>query len=138
VSYFLSGAILKVFESMLSQNFLEQCAVVRFFTVRRLTPKAIHTELMSTYEEDALAFRTIYKWYYRFKEGRIDLDDDPRPGRLLSDDLTQAITAMIKERPFIFCKVFYHYLRITKHTCLCILHDALGLKNSAYGEFRML
>jgi hypothetical protein len=101
---------------------MKQRAVIRFFTLRRLTPKAIHIEFVLVYEEDTFVLHTIYKWYHRFGEGRIDFGDDPRPGRPLFDDLTQAIATMIEECPFISCKILCRYLRIRRQMCLRILH----------------
>jgi hypothetical protein len=39
--------------------FMEKLAVIRFFTLRSLTPAAIHAELMLVYGEDALVLYTI-------------------------------------------------------------------------------
>jgi hypothetical protein len=34
--------------------------------------------------ENALLYRTIAKWVSMFKEGRTNINDDPRPGRPIS------------------------------------------------------
>jgi transposase len=105
-----------------------QRAVTRFFTLKGLTARAIHAELVSVYLEDALALATVKKWNKRFREGRRDLFDDPRSGRPLTHDLSEAIRSVLKERPFSSCKVLCRHFRIRKATCLRILHDNLGLK----------
>ena len=39
-------------------------------------------ELMKkVYGDDCMRLTQVYKWFTRFKHGRDDLNDDPRPGR---------------------------------------------------------
>ena len=46
----------------------------------------IHEELaIALGPDDAPAYRTIAKWAERFREGREDVNDDLRSGRLLSE-----------------------------------------------------
>jgi hypothetical protein len=80
------------------------------------------------YKEDALALATVKKWYKRFVEGRTSLCDNPRSGRPLSNDLAEAMASMLKEKPFVSCKVLCRHFRIAKTTCPRILHDNLGMK----------
>jgi hypothetical protein len=47
---------------------MEQCPVVRFFTLKGLSPKDIHTELESVYMNEALCLRTVYKRHERFMQ----------------------------------------------------------------------
>jgi transposase len=66
---------------------MEQRAVIHFFTPKSLKAKAIHAELESVYECEALTLPTVKKWRRRFQEGRRDLFDDSRSGRPLTYDL---------------------------------------------------
>jgi hypothetical protein len=107
---------------------MEQRAVMRFFTLKGLSPKDVHTEFESVYMDEALCLRTVYKWQEGFIQGRTELFDNPRSGRPLQNDLTDALRAMIQEFPFTSCKRFCTHFRLAKSTCLCILHDVLRLK----------
>jgi transposase len=107
---------------------MEQRAVIRFFTLKGLPSRAIAAELESVYAGEALALSTVKKWRKRFAQGRTALCDDPRSGRPLMNDLAEAIASMLKERPFLSCKVLCRHFRIAKGSCLRILHDNLGMK----------
>jgi transposase len=107
---------------------MEQRPVVRFFTLKGLSPEDVHTELESKYMDEALDLRTIYKWYERFMRRRIKLFDDPRSGQPLQNDLANALHVMIQEFHFTSCKSLCIHFRLSMSTCLRILHDVLRLK----------
>jgi hypothetical protein len=69
--------------------------MVHFFTLKGLSPKDIHTEYESVYMDEALCLRTVYKWHEDFMQGTTELFDDPRSGRLVQNDLADALRAMI-------------------------------------------
>jgi transposase len=99
---------------------MEQRAVIRFFTLKGLPSRAIAAELKSVYAADALALPTVKKWRKRFAHGRTSLCDDPMSGPPLTNDLTEAITSILKERPFLSCKVLCRHFRMAKASCLRI------------------
>jgi hypothetical protein len=84
---------------------MEQRAVIRFFTFKARKAKNIHPELESMYGTEALGLLTGKKWPRRFQQGRKYLFDDPRSGRPLTNDFGEAITSILTERPFSWCKV---------------------------------
>jgi hypothetical protein len=49
--------------------------------------------------------------------------EDPAP-----NDLDEAISSMLKEKPYLSCKVLCPHFRFANGTCLRILHDVLGMK----------
>jgi transposase len=97
---------------------LEQREVIRFLTPKALRASAVAAEFRLVDETEALALATVKKWCKRFAEGRTSLHDDPRCGRPLTNDLAEAISAMLKERPDFLCKFLYRHFRIAKGTCL--------------------
>jgi histone-lysine N-methyltransferase SETMAR len=107
---------------------MEQCAVIRFFTFKGLSPRDIHTELISVYGYEVLDLRAVYKWHERFMQGRTELFDNPRSGRPLQNDLADAIRAMIQEFLFTSCKRLCIHIRIAKATYLRIFQDVLQVK----------
>jgi transposase len=80
---------------------MEQRAVIRFLALKRLRASAIAAELKLVDETETLALSTVKKWRKRFAEGRTSLYGDPRCGRPLTNDLAEAISSMLKERPYL-------------------------------------
>jgi transposase len=109
--------------------FMEQRVVICFLTRKGLRASAIAAELKLLAETEALALSTVKKWCRRFAEGRISLYGDPRCERPLTNNLVEAISSLLKERPHLSCKVLCQHFRIAKRTCFRILHDTLGVKN---------
>jgi transposase len=107
---------------------MEQRAVIHFLTFKGLLASAIPAKLKSVSETDSLALSTVKKWRKRFAEGRTSLNNGPRHRRSITNDLAEAISSMLKERPSLSCKILYRHFHIAKGTCLRILHDALGMK----------
>jgi hypothetical protein len=106
---------------------MEQRGVIRFFTLKGLKAKEIRTELESVSGPETLALSTVKKWRKRFQEGRTELIYDPRPGRPVTQDLVEAIQSMLREWPFLSCKVLCRHFHIGKAACLRILHNDFGL-----------
>jgi transposase len=48
------------------------------------TPTETHEMLETTYSDQALSRSSVFEWFKRFKDGREDLQDDPRCGRPLT------------------------------------------------------
>jgi hypothetical protein len=74
---------------------MEQRTVMRFFTLKKFNLEDIHTEFLSMYGPNALAFSTVYKWNQRFVDGRTEICDDLRSRRSLSHDLAEALNTML-------------------------------------------
>jgi hypothetical protein len=117
--------------------FMEQRAVIRFFILKGLRACAIAAELKSVHETEAPVFSTMKKWRKRFAEGRTSLYDDPRCRRSLTNDFSGAISAMLKERPCLSCKILCQHFHIAKATCLRILRDTIAMKSSIFVGFPM-
>jgi hypothetical protein len=111
---------------------MEQQVIIRFFPLNGLKAKAkaIHSELVSMYDEDTLALSTMKKWHKRFSRGWRDPFDDPRSERRLAHDLAETIHSPLEERSFTSCKILCRHFRIGKAKCLRILHDSPGLKDN--------
>jgi hypothetical protein len=59
---------------------MEQRSVVRFFTLEKLLVKDMRAELECVYGHEALSCSGVTEWGKRFANGRIHLEDGPRPG----------------------------------------------------------
>jgi transposase len=93
---------------------MERRAVIRFLTRKGLVASAIAAELESVSQTEALALSTVKKSRKRFAEGKTSLSDDPRCGRPPVNDSSEAISSMLKVRPYLSCKVLCQHLHIAK------------------------
>ena len=59
-------------------------AVIQYFHKKGLTPNDIHNDMVATLGKDAPSYATVKRWVAEFKRGRQSLEDDPRPGRLVT------------------------------------------------------
>jgi hypothetical protein len=101
--------------------------VIRFFTLKGLKARGIHTELESVYGPEALALLTVKKWRGRFHQGRTDLLDDPMSGMPLTNDIAKTIGPRTLRKAHQFMQVLCRHFRTGKVPCLRILHDKFGL-----------
>jgi hypothetical protein len=62
---------------------MEQRAIVRFLTPKKLSARDIMAELEGVYGHEALSLSVVKKGRKRFVSGRITLEDDPGSGRPL-------------------------------------------------------
>jgi hypothetical protein len=76
---------------------MEQWAVVRFFTLKGLKNRAIHTELESVYDPEALALPAVDRWRRRFHQGTTDIFDVPRSSGPLADDHVGRLAPRLKK-----------------------------------------
>jgi histone-lysine N-methyltransferase SETMAR len=107
---------------------MEQRAVIRFLTLKGQSAKSILSELMEVYHQDALCLTAVKKWRKRFLKGRTSLEDDLRIGRPKKSDLADPLLQLLQETPFISCKCMCCRLKISKTTCLRVLHEDLGMQ----------
>jgi hypothetical protein len=98
--------------------FMEQRAVVRFLILKGFHASTIAAEPKSVYETEALAISTVKKWRKRFADRRTSLYDDPRCGRSLTNELTEAISSILNERPYLLYTALCQHFRIAKATYL--------------------
>jgi hypothetical protein len=102
--------------------------VIRFFTLKGLKARVIYTKLESVSGPEALTLLTVQKWRRRFYQGRMDLFDDPRSERPLTEDCAGAVGSILEERPFSSSQGALSPFPDWKGDVLADLHDKLGLK----------
>jgi hypothetical protein len=107
---------------------MEQRAVVRFLTLKKLSARDIIADLEGVYGHEALSLSAMKKWRKRFVNGRIALEGDPRSTRPPRSDFCESLRALIDESPFLSSKRICQKLRIPKTTCLRVLHEELGFR----------
>ena len=72
-------------------------------------------------------------WYNRFKEGRVDVNDDARPGRLstfITDKNIATVKKMIFNKRRITIREVADNVEISFGLCQAIFTDVLGMKRA--------
>ncbi|GBM33578.1 hypothetical protein AVEN_60915-1 [Araneus ventricosus] len=59
---------------------LEQRANMKFCVLIEKSPSETLLMLKKAYGNDAMKETTVYEWQKRFREGRTNIEDDPRTG----------------------------------------------------------
>ncbi len=58
---------------------------IKIRTILKIDPKTIYEELVTALGPSAPSYTTVTRWAKRFREGREDVNDDPRSGRPVSE-----------------------------------------------------
>ena len=74
-------------------------AIISFYCALGKKIAETHRDLVTVYGDDAPALSTIHHWFERQRAGRVDLDDNPRSGRLTTEGLDDALKAFLLENP---------------------------------------
>jgi hypothetical protein len=69
------------------------------------------------------------QWGWRLLQGQIELANNPQSGTRAMPDLSDRISEMLKEWPFISCEWWSWHRKIAKDPCLPVLHESLRYKN---------
>lgn len=91
-------------------------AVIHFLYLRGESNKDIHTQINDVYGESSIGIRTVQKWTKLFKEGKNDLNDEPRSGRPKRKDLHEQISSILSESPDLSCKKIREKLQASQMT----------------------
>ncbi|UYV63937.1 hypothetical protein LAZ67_2006060 [Cordylochernes scorpioides] len=89
--------------------------------------------LNKAFPNDVPKRTTVFEWHYRFKAGRISIEDDPRQGRpkfQRTDENVQKITDLIKENPRTTLLELEQDTGISKTTIGRIVTEDLKLKKT--------
>ena len=97
----------------------------------KIDPKTIYEELATALGSKAPSYPTVAEWAKRFREGREDVNDDPRSGRPVSeltDENIELVREVINNDPHstyddIIAEIFLSHGTIER-----IIHDCLKMK----------
>jgi transposase len=92
------------------------------------TPTETYQMLQTVYGDEALCHSSVCEWFKRFKDGRGDLQDDPRNGRPSTSrnaDTIANVREMAIRDPRLTLKMMSDELNINKKTIRQILHEDL-------------
>ena len=104
---------------------------IKIRTILGINPKTIHEELATALGPKAPSYPTVVMWARRFREGREDVNDDPRFGRPVSeltDENIELVREVINNDPHstyddIIAETFLSHGTIER-----IIHDCLKMK----------
>ncbi|CAF2614911.1 unnamed protein product [Rotaria sp. Silwood2] len=70
---------------------------IKIRTILGIDPKTIHEELVTVLGPNAPSYTTVTRWAKRFREGREEVNDDPRFGRPISELTDENIELLSSE-----------------------------------------
>ncbi|XP_005095693.1 protein GVQW3-like [Aplysia californica] len=109
----------------------ESRSVVRFLTAKITKPRDIHTQISEIYGVNAMGESMVRKRVRMFKEGRENVNDEPRRGRpsLVSDDLINKVDIKEKEDTrFTLSSLSSNFPEISRSLLHEIVTDHLGYR----------
>jgi histone-lysine N-methyltransferase SETMAR len=107
---------------------------IRTRTILGLNPTAIHEELTTAYGPKAISYSTVQQWAKFFREGNMEIEDDPRSGRPISatkPENIQAVQDVIDEDPHSSYEDIEAETQLSRGTIERIIHDHLRVRKLA-------
>jgi transposase len=107
---------------------MEQRVNIKLCVKLGKTPTETYEMLQNVYGDEALSRSSIFGWFKRFKDGRDDLQDDPRsgsPSTSRNADTIANVREMVTRDLRLILRMMLDELEINKETILQILHEDL-------------
>ena len=95
-----------------------------------LTCKESHTRLVTAWGDQAPSDRTVLNWFHEYQQGNLKIEDHPRSGRprtAVTEEIIDAVRAIIEEDPHSIYQQIQHILGISSGSVNSIIHDYLDL-----------
>ena len=99
-------------------------------TALNIPAKDIHNELYSVHGDQAPSFRTVKRWNKWFHEGREEVEDETRPGRLITettDENIEQVRLLIDDDPYMTIEEIQEQTGLSHGTTHRIISDHLHL-----------
>ena len=107
---------------------------IRTRTILGLNATDIHAELTAAYGPKAISYSTVQQWAKYFREGNMEVEDDPRSGRPISKikpENIQAVQNVIEEDPHSTYDDIEAETQLSRGTIERIIHDHLRMRKLA-------
>jgi histone-lysine N-methyltransferase SETMAR len=104
---------------------------IKVRTALNIQPKFIHDELDSVFGDQAPPYNTVAKWSKLFREGREEVEDQPRPGRPVTETTSaniEEVRCLIDDDPHLTIDEIQVETGMTRGTIERIISDHLKLK----------
>ncbi|GBM29222.1 hypothetical protein AVEN_115994-1 [Araneus ventricosus] len=106
-----------------------QRAVIQFLRAEGKHASQIYRRMKEMYGEQYLARYTIFQWCQRYKAGRVNIKDLPRPGQahaVTNSATISAVDELIRQNRLIITREVAVELWISKRTVRHIIHKKIG------------
>ena len=104
---------------------------IKIRTILEINPKTIHEELATALRSKAPSYPTVAEQAKRFREGREDVNDDPRsirPVSELTDENIELVREVINNDPHLTYDDIIAETFLSHGTIERIIHDCLKMK----------
>ena len=100
-------------------------SVIRFLNARNVLPSESHHQICQVYGDNAMSDGMVRKWVLMFNEGRENVHDEARSGRLslVNDDLVRKVNERVHDdRRFTISNLSLHFPQISR----TLLYDTVS------------
>ncbi|CAF3229562.1 unnamed protein product [Rotaria socialis] len=117
--------------NMINENNEFNRYYIKIRTILGIDPKAIHEELVTELGPNAPSYTTVTTWAKRFREGREEVNDDPRfggPVPELTDENIELVRQVISNDSHSTYDEIIAEISLSHGTTERIIHDCLKMK----------
>lgn len=110
---------------------IEQRVYIKCRTALKIDARTIHQELLLIQPDTVYSYSNVALWSSRFREGRVSVNDDPRPGRPLTATTKaniKRIEELVEEDRRISLRALEALTYLNLFTIHGILHDHLDMR----------
>jgi hypothetical protein len=109
----------------------EQWVIIRFLFQEDSNANGdhIHRRPQAQFTDDAHSIPSVRRWYQFIRQGREDLHDDPRSGRLHIDFIGIKILSALEKEPFHSAHLLAEVVDTPSSTVIRHLRNLLRMKN---------
>lgn len=104
---------------------------IKVRTALNIRPTIIHDELRNVFGDQAPSFSTVARWSQWFRDGREEIEDEPRPGRPVTETTSENIEqvrTIINDDPYITVAELQAQTDLSHGTIQRIISDHLDLR----------
>ena len=116
--------------NFLKMDRVEYRAVIRFLLLEGENATNIHKRLSNVYGKSSPSYSIVASWVSEFKRGRKDLNDEPRPGRPVSQSAAENVDKvhqLVLENREISIECIVQETGLSTGTVHTILHEHLSM-----------
>ena len=108
---------------------LEQRSVIKFLVTEKCKPCKIYKRMRDVYGEACFSKKNVYKWAKLFKDGRLSIEDEDKPGRptmASTPEMVDSVNALILADSNVTIEDISEQLGISVGTAHKIVHVDLS------------